>query len=245
VLLLIHPLESLNLGRVVRESLTVTENSSVRESLTAKESLTAWYSHSNFTQDIFYLSPRDGIIKEIRKTGDTYQVMLLLDDMKEIVYSGLTDILKKEGDSVSANEKIGMDSNITNNTRYIIMVYKNTNNFPQFNNKGDLIFEVEYGSLVYMVASSTVQKVGWDYEEFKGTYLEYQLSKQKISVKYILAGSILNKTGADVGQGQRAMLVTGIGIFTIPSFVLQFQGENWGDDMRVIYLNDKTIEYPY
>jgi hypothetical protein len=43
----------------------------------------------------------------------------------------------------------------------------------------------------------------------------------------------------------RAMSIGGGGIFGMPSFVLQFQGENWGDDMRVIYLNDKTLEYPY
>jgi hypothetical protein len=64
-----------------------------------------------------YVAPNDGVVKKIIKNNGLYQVQILIDDESEIVYSGLNEVLKSQGDIVHAGDIIGEDKTINENTK--------------------------------------------------------------------------------------------------------------------------------
>ncbi|MDR1229935.1 MAG: M23 family metallopeptidase [Spirochaetaceae bacterium] len=221
---------------------------------------TSW----SFVEQSYYIAPGKGRIKEIMKVDGLFQVTLSLDDGSEIVFSGLSEIIKQQGDTIDLADRIGTDRTASRNTKYIIMFYENAALFPQFNGK-DLTFPVDQGTRASMIADGVIVSQnlvrgntadGWYTQtengmpvlesyipKTAGYYSQIKLTEISAFVTYCHLFALRYGVGTFVRQGDWIVYSGNTGASKTPRLVLHFEDLNLGDDIRVIYFRDSPI-YP-
>jgi flagellar basal body rod protein FlgC len=191
----------------------------------------------SFTQGQYYVAPGNGVIKEVIQLDELYQITLSLDDKTEVVYSGLSEVVKNEYEKVHTGELLGKDYTISENTKYILMFYEKANLFPQFIDN-DLLFPVNRGTKAYMIADGVVVDHGWkdSLQEF-GTYVNYELAEKKTNVIYMYLTQLHNRINSFVKQGEVAAYTGDTGETRSPALKVRFYDDDLGTDIRVIYLH--------
>jgi hypothetical protein len=186
-----------------------------------------------------YTAPSNGYVKEIIEVENNYQVILELEDKTEIVYSGLTEVNKTEGEFVQQNEIIGKDETISDATRYVIMFYEENNHFPQFKGK-ELNFSVAKGTKAYMIADS-VSVIANSIPSNEGQFIRYAMTQKPVFIDYLHLQSILTHQGLFVRQGTEIVFSGNTGAIREPCLTLRFDGTILGGDIRVVYMKAASI----
>jgi hypothetical protein len=217
-----------------------------------------------FVEQSYYIAPGKGRIKEIMQVDGLFQVTLSLDDGSEFVFSGLSEIIKQQGDIIDLADRIGTDRTTPQNTKYIVMFYENATLFPQFNGK-DLTFPVDQGTRASMIANGVIvsqnfirgnTEDGWYTQmengipvmesyipETAGYYSQIKLSEKSTFVTYCHLLALRRSVGAFVSQGDWIVYSGNTGASKTPRLVLHFEDLSLGDDIRVIYFRGSPI-YP-
>ena len=180
-----------------------------------------------------YIAPGDGVVKAITENDGFFQVTISLDTGNEIVYSGLTEVMRKKGDRILTGELIGVDDTISLETTVVLMIYEDSNLFPQFV-KNDLIFHIDAGTILYMIADGTIIAHGFDSNE-AGMYTQVKLSEKGTIVSYRHLSRHLQLNNTFLHQGYRIVASGNTGYSLSPRLALRFESEKLGDNIRVIY----------
>ena len=219
---------------------------------------TSW----SFVAQSYYIAPGNGNIKEIMKADELFQVTLAIDDGSEIVFSGLSEITKQQGDIIYLGDRIGTDRTISQNTQYIVMFYDKATVFPQFEGK-DLTFPVNQGTRASMIADGIIvsqsfirgiTEDGWYTQQENGIpvmesyvpktagyYSQIKLLETSTFVTYCHLLNVAHRTGVFV-QGNWIVYSGNTGATLTPRLTLHFEDLSLGDDMRVIYLRPGKTE---
>lgn len=215
-----------------------------------------------------YIAPNNGYIKEIKKIDDLFQMHVILDSGAEIVFSGLTEVLKNNGDRINKNELLGKDVTITKNTKFILMFHNNTEHFPQFKSQ-NLTFNIDPGTRLYMVAEGVITAQDLSYSSFfpllydfhdnngfytqaengkpvvqsyipnvAGFFSQIKLTNRNSYISYWHLQAFYAKRGDMLKQGDLLVYSGNTGASESPRLVLHINDEELGNDIRVIYYKD-------
>ena len=191
---------------------------------------------SVFFNESYYIAPGSGIINSIIENNGFFQVNLLLDDCNEVIYSGLTEVVKSTGDRVILGEPIGIDNTISTETKIIFMVYNASVLFPQFI-ENRLTFLLDRDTLLYMVSDGIVVYDDYDNSLFlRGLYIQIKLLELNAYIEYWHLSRILTRPYEYKKQGELIAYSGNTGASLEPKLVLHFEGDELGNDIRVIYL---------
>jgi hypothetical protein len=153
--------------------------------------------------------------------------------MGKIVYAGLSEITKIKGDRIYKGEIIGKDNTISEDTRFIIMLFENLPIFPQVNNF-TVTFPVNTGTSVYSISDAYCMALGYDDEE-SGLYTAYHLKEDEgIAVKYQHLMSLRRLRGF-VNQGDKVAYSGFTGNILFPQLSLTFYGPKIEKGFKIIY----------
>jgi hypothetical protein len=211
----------------------------------------------SFFNGLYYIAPDSGLVKCVVNKGGLFQIILSLDNGDEVVYSGLTETAKKKGDRVVTNEIIGIDNTVSPNTKFILMFYDKVDMFPQFTKKS-LTFILDSGTRLYMVADGNVtgaahynpdlladgfytqvedgEVVSSSFvSTMAGSFSQIKLMGKRTYVTYCHLQIISVRHGQILKQGDLVAYSGNTGNSLSPRLVLQFEDEELGDDIRVIY----------
>jgi len=177
-----------------------------------------------------YIAPEDGYIHNIIWNENGYQIIISLDTLGNVVYSGLSAINKKKGERVKKGDVIGTDENITQNTDFILMLYNNLTIYPQINNYS-LIFEIIPGTPVYSIDDSL--SLGYGYDEISGIYSILNLNNTDIIITYCYLMAVL-KLNNFVKQGEKIAFSGNTGISTEPQLSLKINRLS-SNNIKIIY----------
>jgi len=205
-----------------------------------------------------YLSPYDGIVKEILEENGLYRITISFNNGNEAVYSGLSSILKKHGDKITQQETIGMDNTISPETQYILMFYEKTDLFPQFvSNK--LTFYTEHSKRIYMVEDGIIIFYGFmdestypainnitsedsipTHKSFipinAGLFCQIKLIGRDTYISYLHLFYPYPRLGLALTQGDLIAYSGMTGDYiTVPQLGLQIDDMEIGGNIRVIY----------
>jgi hypothetical protein len=189
-----------------------------------------------FVCDDYYVSPDNGFIKEVVLSNSLYQVTLSLNDMSEIVFSGLTEFYGSKGKQVYKGDKIGRDTTISRNTKYILMLYKNSMIFPQFSNK-KLLFNIDKGTPVYAMADSYVIGQGFFPENYGLITQNKLITKESLIINFMHLQNIYTQLNSTISQGELIAMSGNTGDSLEPCLELRFDDADLKEDIRVVYLN--------
>ena len=212
-LILIHPLEELSLADYYGPQSPIS-----------------------FLYDSHYIAPDSGLIKNIVNTDSLFQVTVSLDSGSEVVYSGLTEINKKRDDRITKNEIIGKDSSVSPDTKFILMLYKQSESFPQFTNNS-LTLLLDQGTALYMVTDGLVVNIGYDANN-AGMFSQIKLDERNTYINYCHLQRILVQPFNSLKQGDIIALSGNTGYSRSPRLDLNFEDEELGNDIRVIYFRN-------
>jgi len=204
-----------------------------------------------------YIAPGNGIIMNIVEINGFYQIMLLLDNGNEVVYSGLSEVTKRVGERVIKNEVVGIDDKITPDTKFVLMIYENSNLFPQFINN-NLTFHVPQGTRAYLIADGILINQGYIDPNLSiigiytkceddllmpqsfisrdaGNYSQFALFATNTFVSYWHL-SMLFRLPDILKQGDMVAISGNTGFSLSPRLTLNFIDSALSNDFRVIYL---------
>jgi len=211
----------------------------------------------HFLNESNYIAPDNGFIKSIVENEGAFQVILSLDSENEVVYSGLTEVIKKPGERVTKDELIGVDATITPETKFILMFYEYCDLFPQFIGN-DLIFLIKQSSRVYMVANGIIVAQGYVnpnletdgfYTQYEGemvipqsfisrdvgNYSQVKLAGTNTFISYWHLSSFLKMVNSFLHQGDLVATSGNTGFSLSPRLVMHIEDREIGNDVRVIY----------
>jgi len=178
----------------------------------------------------FYIAPDDGYIDNIINNENEYQIIISLDTLGKVVYSGLSSVNRKKGERIRKGDVVGTDEKITENTGFILMLYNNLNIYPQIKSNS-LIFETLPGTPVYSIYDSI--SFGYGYDEFKGIYNIFNLYNTDINITYCYLMAV-SKVNNFVKQGEKIAFSGNTGISSEPQITLQINRSSL-NDIKVIY----------
>jgi len=183
------------------------------------------------TENNYYIAPDDGIIRDIINNSDGYQVIISLNYLGKVVYSGLSEITKAKGEGIHKGEIIGKDNTISTDTKFILMLFENLDIYPQIKNY-TLSFLVDKGTPVYSISDAYSTLENYDNEE-AGLYIAYHLVGNDIMVKYQHLMMLRNR--GFVNQGNIIAYSGFTGAILVPQLSLIFSGSEIEKNIKIIY----------
>jgi hypothetical protein len=196
-------------------------------------------SNISFVNELKYVAPNDGYIKSIIGDNGFYQVTLSLDNGSEIIYSGLTEIIRNTEERIFRNEVIGIDNAISPNTKFILILYEHANLFPQFIN-GELTFIIDTGNRIYAVADGMISDQYFD-QNGSGLFSRVKMPFSSTAIVYSHLRMFLKKIDTIVYQGDSFAISGNTGLSASPRLSMRFEDEILGKDIRAIYFRSVMV----
>ena len=194
--------------------------------------------NNKITYNHIYVSPINGVVENIEKDNNKYNIKIS-NENTELLFVGIDDIYKSEGDAVTIGDEIGRDYSINNYTCFLTIQYDNANLFPQMNNN-KLYFKTPLGTPIYSMLNGKVTIIDFDMKSGRGSYFTSVNDEENIVVEYrhllvfrvskdyiILKKEIVGYTG-------------NTGLSWEPNLTIHIYDEYRFDDYKVIYIKNKS-----
>jgi hypothetical protein len=176
-------------------------------------------------------------IIKVWKDNTGYSVEINNENGVKYIIPGLNEIYVKENEKYKSETLIGKDYTIQDFSKYIIMIYRNLDQFPPFINNKLTFFYPEL-TPVFAIENGIIEKN--EYDDSKGLCIIFNtLATPVVNIEYWNLKTTQVYNNKIVNVGDKIALVGMTGITIKPKLSLFFHSNNYFDDYKIIYINPK------